>query len=391
MTPILVRLSTKACGSSNLHHGGSLPRSQAFCLPVPSLMGWLHSDGNGCNMLCLGVAPLSQVLRVLGNADLQSRLMLHGCKAYAANVCMQMLCVPNLCSDTATTAEGFEAMDLQDQQRVPQLPHAAMQVGDEVLQRPLTSQEAETLAKGSQHELGWTALHQAAFDNHVEEVQSLPLTPRWKATISAQDKDGRTVLHVAARSGRHGVVEQLLQLLEGIAALCIQDMHGSTALHLAALHNQAETMQNLLCMPQARAAIGLRDKVGATALHRAAGSSHCKVMEQLVPHPEGIAALCSRKNRGETAPHLAASSGECEWVEPVLQHSEGIAALCSQNSDGDTVLHLPTSWVHPDLLQQLLQSPKGMAALCSQDKPRETALHHAAYNKNVDTVHSEIL
>ena len=103
---------------------------------------------------------------------------------------------------------------------------------------------------------GWTALHGAAFHEHVE-ISRLLL--QHKADIHAHDHEGRTPLHEAARGNR---VNAARLLLEHSADVDARDNRRNTPLHLASEWGCLDVARLLV---EHGANIDAEDKYGRTA------------------------------------------------------------------------------------------------------------------------------
>jgi hypothetical protein len=123
---------------------------------------------------------------------------------------------------------------------------------------------------------GWTPLHYAAENGHVEIARLLLQNG---ADVNAKGYDGWTPLHFAAIFGH---VDILHLLVENGANLEEQDNHGSRALHEAAYYGNLPIIQELIS--RYHVDINARENDGETALWNARhGDPH--------PHPPVIAFL----------------------------------------------------------------------------------------------------
>ena len=106
------------------------------------------------------------------------------------------------------------------------------------------------------------------------------LTGCWTggADVDARNQDGYTPLHWAAMDGH---VETAALLLDRGADLEARDAHGATPLHGAAACEQPGTAALLL---DRGADVDARDERGATPLHYALKKGHARTVEVLRKH-----------------------------------------------------------------------------------------------------------
>ena len=105
---------------------------------------------------------------------------------------------------------------------------------------------------------GWTLLHQAARNGHVDVVKLF--VNEFRADANTQSNDGRTPLHMAAQNGH---VEVVRSLMEFGADANVEDMDDVTPLYLAAYKGHVEVAKLTLS--------NARDKDGLMPLYRAVG------------------------------------------------------------------------------------------------------------------------
>ena len=106
-------------------------------------------------------------------------------------------------------------------------------------------------------ETGYTLLHLACLEGHVEVVKTLLRQPMAAETIRAKDTLGRTPLHLAAAKGHLEVVRVLIAQPEAENTVCMPDgEHGATPLHLAAAFGHLSIVTFLIGHPKGKKAIG---------------------------------------------------------------------------------------------------------------------------------------
>ncbi|MCJ1387554.1 hypothetical protein MMC18_000397 [Xylographa bjoerkii] len=132
----------------------------------------------------------------------------------------------------------------------------AVRVGSTSVVRVLLSNGADV---NQQNDDGWTALHEAAKEGHVELVRQL--IEEHNADLGLRLINGSLPLHLAAQHGQHSCVAVLLQ--KGIDVNTTNN-DGRTALHTAIDHKQGVVVRTLL---DAGADIMIEDsRAGMTAI-----------------------------------------------------------------------------------------------------------------------------
>jgi ankyrin repeat protein len=158
--------------------------------------------------------------------------------------------------------------------------------------------------------VGWTAMHHAARQDHVDVVACLV---ERGAQADSREEEDRTPLILASSWGCMGVVRFLAEQL-GARGLEHGDELGWTPLHHAAVAGQEETVVFLLSKG-ARAST--RDSGGETPFMSACRGGRIGVVrllfQQLGPH-----ALIERDDTRATALHYAAYQGREEMVRFLL-------------------------------------------------------------------------
>ncbi|VUC26434.1 unnamed protein product [Clonostachys rosea] len=124
---------------------------------------------------------------------------------------------------------------------------------------------------------GWTPLHVAALDHHLEICQALL---EKGADPSCQDKYGNTPLHFAASDGHLGVVKLFL---EREADLEIVNNFGQTPLFGATVGRNLETVKILV---EKGASIHTGDNTGTTPLHAACDRDSVEIVDFLLGRPD---------------------------------------------------------------------------------------------------------
>ena len=145
--------------------------------------------------------------------------------------------------------------------------------------------------------MGWTDLHDAAYDGDVERVRKLLKKGK---NPNVKDKSGYTPLHYVAYEGH---VEVVKFLLEHGADPNAQDKDGKTPLYWAASGGHVEVVKLLL---EHGADPNAKDEYGWTPLHEAASKGRVDVVKLLLEYGADPTA----KNRdGKTPLDLAREAG----------------------------------------------------------------------------------
>ncbi|CAK9069307.1 Ankyrin repeat and protein kinase domain-containing protein 1 (Protein kinase PKK2) (Sugen kinase 288) (SgK288) (X-kinase) [Durusdinium trenchii] len=154
--------------------------------------------------------------------------------------------------------------------------------------------ETPNLAFRHQEQRSQSALHRAAINGEVDELQRALGDG---IDIEATDEDGWTSLHLAALKGHLSVVERLLEVNANLEAV---GMGGDRPLHLAAQNGHGAV---LACLVAAGAALEARAELtGRTSLHRAAAKGHSAAAQWLV---DARADVEAKDDNGETPFELA--------------------------------------------------------------------------------------
>ena len=187
---------------------------------------------------------------------------------------------------------------------------------------------------------GSTALHTAAYRNHMKVVQELLVNG---AEINAVDTLGETVLHRAAVKGSCEVVQLLLA---NEAKVNAQTMEGVTALHIAAWRGREEAVKLLLA---SGADLHLSQiTTHHNPLHAAADAGHAGTVALLL---SAGANPRSKSSSGLTAMHHAAYHGHVDIVQQLLNFG---AVWRLVDNFGKTALTLASSKGHMEVVELLV-------------------------------------
>jgi len=184
--------------------------------------------------------------------------------------------------------------------------------------------------------MGWTDLHDAAYDGDVERVRKLLKEGK---NPNIKDEYGNTPLHIAASKGRVDVARLLLK--HG-ADPNVQNEYGWTPLHGAASEGYVEVVKLLL---EHGANPNAGSIHGDTPLHIAAYWGHVAVVKLLLEH----GADPTIKNRGGKTPlDLAREAGRSgvvsvieEWLRPPPPSLVDVELV--ERLSGEAVRYAPVS------------------------------------------------
>ena len=174
---------------------------------------------------------------------------------------------------------------------------------------------------------GFTALHMAAHNGHVE-IAKLLLTrganPRQQKGLNKAgfvNEAGWSPLHWAAKNNHGEMVELLIEAGASIDAEASAAFHFGTPLHIAAgAEERADALEALL---KAGADVDLRDDEGNSPLHFAVSRSAVRVTQLLLRY--GADPLASNAQR--QTPLTMAAATRADTVAPVLPKPTGGEAL----------------------------------------------------------------
>jgi len=194
----------------------------------------------------------------------------------------------------------------------------AVKTGDTMRVQHLISQGLDVNAAEPD---GTTALHWAAYSNHIEIATNLLSAG---AVANVGNRYGVRPLSLAALTGRADVVDALLDAGANPNSTL---MEGETALMTASRAGNLEAVESLL---DAGADPNAQERwKGQTALMWASAEGHATLIPTLVSHG---ALLDSRSKRGFTALLFAARQGQVDVVQTLLEAGANLDEQISINS-----------------------------------------------------------
>lgn len=245
------------------------------------------------------------------------------------------------------------------------LLHQAVEGRDTNVLEILLKRTSEMTNVNTRNQLGWTALHNAAY---IGSLALVKLLLENKADVNARTNDEETPLHFAAREG-HRLVAQAL--LEGMTDIEKKNSKGETPFMLAVERRHVKTVQDLL-----------RSKKGLDfPFHSTAILQQETVLKALLAC--GNEWDCSKPDEMQsrnTPLHLAVQLELTRAVE--LLHEAG-ADLNARNEDDETPLFLAALTGNVEILRLLLASG---ADVDTPDSSGRTPLYAASLEGHVETV-----
>eukprot|EP01032_Pedospumella_encystans_P008063 gene8063-9610_t len=204
-------------------------------------------------------------------------------------------------------------------------------------------------------QLGYNALHYAAFNGHKEVIQELLNAG---ADVNAVTTDNYSAFMLATLGGFTEVVEMLLQTTQPDLSITTKDdsqpHNGLTCLHLAVMSGNNDLVFMLLSHGANAKAV---TNMGYSVLHLAAELGHTPILSTLLSESVSIDRF-QRTTLGNTALHLAVASGVRKSVVRLLQHSK--ADIDVPDQDGYTALHMAVSYQLPYIVELLLENGADM-------------------------------
>ncbi|KAF0720286.1 Aste57867_430 [Aphanomyces stellatus] len=229
----------------------------------------------------------------------------------------------------------------------------------DVVQR-LIAQKANTKLVDTN---GWSALHDACSNGHMEVVRYLIQY----LDVNVKNNNGQTPLYLAAQNGKLEIVKFLLDKNAHVGAV---SNNGWSPLHDASSNGHLEVVKVLVNYLD----INLRTKDGATPLYVAAGTGKLAILNFLL---DKKADMMLASNIGWTPLHSACYNGQLEVVRVLAKYMD----LNMPTKTGTTPLYVAAGNGQLDVVQYLLSQNVGF-----RDFNGSTPLHRASSNGHLDIV-----
>ncbi|KAH9329142.1 hypothetical protein KI387_001250, partial [Taxus chinensis] len=220
-----------------------------------------------------------------------------------------------------------------------------------------------------------TRLYEAAARGNVSALSEF-MNERGSHLLSEVTPGGNTALHLAAYYNHLEIVRVLLQYLPS-EHLGVQNLQGNTAIHEAAKAGWYEIVNLLLASN--KDAGNIVNNAGETALFKACEGGHLDIVKKLLPYTSSE--HDNRTSDGQTPLHSAIFKGHTGVIEILLEHRSEL--LRKVDHSGRTPLHSAACVAEKSQIATLLmQKDRG---LCYKvDKNCQSALHFAVKEGNVD-------
>uniref|UniRef100_A0A8C7I701 E3 ubiquitin-protein ligase MIB1 n=1 Tax=Oncorhynchus kisutch TaxID=8019 RepID=A0A8C7I701_ONCKI len=263
---------------------------------------------------------------------------------------------------TITNNNGFNA-----------LHHAALR-GNPSAMRVLLSKLPRPWIVDEKKDDGYTALHLAALNNHVEVAELL--VHQGSASLDIQNVNQQTALHLAVER-QHTQIVRLLVRAE--AKLDVQDKDGDTPLHEALRHHTLSQLRQLQDMQDVSKVEPWEPSKNTLIMGLGTQGAEKKSAASIACFLAANGAdLTIRNKKGQSPLDLCPDPSLCKalakFVSPTfrcvrspLSHQRPLLSPPSLNSNGET---LEECMVCSDMKRDTLFGPCGHIATCSLCSPR---------------------
>ena len=202
------------------------------------------------------------------------------------------------------------------------------------------------------------AIHAASYRGHRECLEHILKAKGGKSLVSAKNIEGWTPLHFATKQGHIEIVQKLLTDEQCKVKVDINAQTNilRTALHFAVLEDNLEIVK---CLLESNADISIKDSKKWTALHLASQHGFTDIAMHLIKHlnehPKGAEVINETIESGRNALHLAAFEGCFEIAKHLVR-----CGINYNHEDKDqwTALHLAVQQGHEEIVKVLLKAPK---------------------------------
>ena len=220
--------------------------------------------------------------------------------------------------------------------------------------------------------VGWTLLHWACLQAHVDVVRVL--VSEFKADMTIQTLFGYTALHFSCRDGHVDIVRTLVKHKVNVNA---RTDSGDTPLTLAAREGHDNVVHALL---YSQCLVDAKGQDGYTALHYSCRYGHVDIVKALVNQKANVNA---KTDSSDTPLTLAAREGHDNVVHALLSDSQ--CQVDAKGQDGYTALHYSCRYGHVDIVRTLVSNKASVNAMTDSG---ETPLLLAAREGHDNVVHA---
>ena len=231
----------------------------------------------------------------------------------------------------------------------PVRPHSAAMFGNDSSMR-------SAIERGEKVDLlenGWTPLHLAVWNMHLNVVKVLLMSPT--PGIATENLYGWTALHLASWNNDVEIIELLLQAGADVSAC---DNDGYSPVHHAASNQSVDAIRVLVEAGANVSARSCRD--GLTAMHIAAKTGCVKSIDALL---ELGADISVRAEDGRRPIHYAALDGNVGVIRSLMGAGADVYDL---DRDGNSAMHYANETVAAEI-RKLLEEEQGSVSVSDDE------------------------
>jgi len=224
--------------------------------------------------------------------------------------------------------------------------HHAVHSGDYDKVKELLEADQEEALLNSKTDDGWTPLHIACKNGHLDVVK---LLLQGNVDVLAQTKSGETPLHLAAMNGHHKIVRKLLKHELNRDYVDISD-----SLNVAAERGHVEVVKELIIKSNRRTTHYYPRPDGTNAIHLAAANGHLEVVQLLVKAKHFNLNITKANDLGYVPLHYACENGHILVAEYLLKEDVSRVTLDAQTKEGKTPTYLACEKGHFEMVDFML-------------------------------------
>ena len=224
---------------------------------------------------------------------------------------------------------------------------------------------------------GWTPIHEAAQEGHLEVYKELVNhlkdedTMNYISKVNLPEYRGFTPLHAAAKQGHLNVCQEIMELLDDKNP---RSHVGYTPLHIAAQHGYVDICRYIMSQIIDKFP---RNEFGFTPLHDAAQNGHFDVCKYILDQTSD---KNPRSPNGNTPLHLAALHGHSMVFGYIMRQVDN---KNPPNELGYTPLHWAAEFDHIDTCKLIFDKVKNKSPISNDGK---TPLDLARDNNCVEII-----